>query len=410
MIRFMFWMLFASGLGFIKLIALAYILNPNDFGRYISIFGLSALSAAFISFGLLERTIKQYPRQWTEGKQKDILENSRSILKQQLIRYVLLGISASVLSTTGLLPWEINDIVWVCLLGLGTGWLAQFASLYRAAGSRSALQNFSFCRTFLACLFSLLGASLFGMIGTIIGDIFAMALCCIYASINLRKVYMTAAIMPQNSRGENADTVVEIGHGHLYAANMLTSSTSLVDRAWISSALGPAVTGSYGIIMMMPQVFQMLVNIIAQYIGPLIIKFAHIKHKDESGISALKLQSALLFILSIIFVISIYFGKNLPYIDILFIKFSISDISLVLAGIISAGQIYSLIEFHLIAYDKERNVFFASIFSSTTFFGLFGLATFQSLSIEFYIAAAAVALWLQVGILAYFFAQLRKSP
>lgn len=408
MVWFMFWMLFASSLGFIKLVALAFVLDASDYGQYVAIFGLSTLAGAIASFGLVERTIKLYPRQWAEGKRTEILDDAKSVLKTLLLRFAVLAAAGVIIASTGTVPFDWVEVLCVCLLGLGSAWLSLFASLYRAAGSRKALQNFSLWRSGLACLLALIGGSFLGWVGAMGGDILASVMTGTYAVISLRKLY--AQTPTETHTPESADDQAnESGHGSLYVANMLTASTSMADRALVGSALGTVAAGSYGVIMLLPQVSQMLVNVVSQYIGPLVIKFAHLRHQDESKISALGLQGVLLAILAAICVAVALVGKHLPFIDALFIKYAISDIALILAGVIAAGQIYSLIEFHLIAHDGERFVLAASVCSGGLFFTLFATAAYQSLAVEYFVGAAAAARWLQVGILTWAIKRLKHQ-
>jgi hypothetical protein len=94
-------------------------------------------------------------------------------------------------------------------------------------------------------------------------------------------------------------------------------------------------------------------------------------------------------------------AKHLMLLDALTAKFFISSVSLILAGVIGAGQIYSLIEFHLIARDGERFILAATAFSSGLFFLLFATAAYHSLALEYFVGAAAISRCLHVGILTW---------
>lgn len=401
MVGFMFWMLLASGLGFVKLLALAWALNASDFGHYVGLFGLSTLAGAMVSFGLVERTIKLYPRQWTQGQQLDILRNANQILMQLLVRSAAAGGLVVVAVTVTSVPVALGEVLSVTLLGLGTAWLALFASIYRAAGSRPALQRFALWRGGLACALALLGGLVWGWAGALFGDVLAAGLSSIYSLVELRRLCQAAATSHAEMGGAPAADKSSAGHRDLYAANLLSASTGMVDKAWVGGALNPAAAGTYGVVMLLPQIAQMLVNVVAQYVGPLVIKFVHVKHVDRSRISALGLQGALLALAVTAGVAIALVSKRLPLLQPLFDKFAISDLALVLAGIAAAAQIYTLIEFHLIAHDCERRVLLASLVSSAVFFGLFAATSHWQWGIELYVGAAAVTRWLQVTILAH---------
>lgn len=402
MFMFMFWMLLASSLGFFKFIALAAVLDVSDYGQYVAIFGLSTLVGTIISFGSVERSIKIYPRMWVKGNYSNILKDASAVTKTLLMRFSLLAAVGLGLTFVEKVSFDWIEVVCFCLLGLGSAWLSLLASLYRASGLRKALQNFSFWRTGLAFLLTFIGGNYLGWIGAMGGDILASILTCIYALFTVRKIYAQATVESSESeRDESGGN--EGGHGRLYVANMMTASTTMIDRFLIGASLGASTAGSYGVIMLIPQISQMLVNIVSQYIGPMIIKFVHQGHEDKSNISAIGLQGLIVVLLSSICVGSLILCKHITFIDSFITKFSISDMSLILAGIIAAGQIYSLIEFHLIAYDGEHLVLIASMLSTGLFFSLFFLVAQYSLSVEYFVGAAALSRWLQVVILTYAF-------
>lgn len=409
MVWYILWMLLASSLGIIKLFTLAFLLSASDYGHYVAIFGLSTLAGAIVSFGSVERTIKLYPRLWVEGRNTEILSDARGVLKLLTVRFTILAAAGLFITHFQILPFNWVEVILLCLLGFASACLAIFASLYRATGLRQALQSFSLWRSALACLLALMGGWSMGWIGALGGDILASVITITSAIITLRKLYAKPAESMREESSRDEKHTSDNGHGSLYVANMLTSSTSMADRAIVGATLGAASAGTYGFVMLMPQVFLMLVNIISQYIGPLIIKFTHLRHEDKSRISAIGLQGVILALLALLSIVGALAGQYLPFIDQLFIKFSISDTSLILAGVIAAGQIYALMEFHLIALDGERFVLSASIASTALLVSLLLIgATYQALTVEYFIGAAATARWLQVAVLAWAITQMKN--
>ena len=403
MIWFMFWMLFASSLGFFKLITLATVLDVSNYGKYVAIFGLSTLAGAIVSFGLIERSTKLYPRMWIEGKHSKILRDASIDMATLLMRFGLLILVGLTLTHIEKVSFNWREVVCLCLLGLSSACLCLFASLYRASSSHNALQRFTFWRSGSAFVLAIIGGYFGDWAGALSGEILASFFTSIYSIYTIHRLY---AESPKGICGSEKieDRDNEQGHGKLYVANMMTASTTMIDRQFIGSALGASAAGTYGAIMLLPQISQMIVNVVSQYIGPLIIKFVHQGHEDKSNISALWLQSGGAVLLSGLCVGVVLIGKQITFVDSFITKFSISDTSLILAGIIAAGQIYSLIEFHLIAHDCERFILAASSFSTGIFFLLFILAAQYSLSVEYFVGVGALCRWLQVVILAWAFA------
>lgn len=407
MVRFMFWMLLASGLGFVKLTALVFLMDADDYGIYISLLGIAILFGIVISFGILERPIKLYPRLFSEGKRQAILDDARRILTMLLVRFCILGAVASSVVIFSEFRITFIEVLSVVVLGFLSGTLTLLASIYRAYGSKSALQAFSLWRSGCTCVLALVLGFWLGWSGAIFGDILGSVIAISYTAVKIIKLYSFAPdVEAEQSEVKSDAHKGSSGHQSLYIANMVTASASMADKSIVAAALGAATAGSYGVIMLLPQISQMLVNVVSQYIGPLVIKFVHTKHKDETRISALGLQAFLLAGLAVVLVVSALVAKQLPILQFVFTKYNISDLSLILAGVIASAQIYSLIEFHLIAHDSERYVLLASILAGTAFFLLFGTAFYYSMPLEYFIAAAAIARCVQVFMLAWFYRSL----
>ncbi|APC05345.1 hypothetical protein AOC10_01775 [Polynucleobacter asymbioticus] len=398
MFWFSFWMLLASSLGFIKFSSLALILNSVDFGYYISLFGIATLIGAIASFGLIERTTKLYPRLWAEGRRSEVFE-SIQIIAYRLIFTVaglmVLGFFAIVITS---IEVESFAFFMVFILGLCSSWLSLIASLYRAVGILRALQNFSIVRSLFAGILALAGGWILGWRGAIIGDFVASILTCIYALNNLRGISKNVEV---KALKRNEGELVENGHLHLYTANLLTASTSMTDKAIIVINQGAAAAGAYGVVMLLPQAFQMLVNVVSQYLGPLVIKHIHIQAQEGIAEAQIFFQAKILAILACMSVLAILASKNLVVVSGFFAKYEISNTSLILGGVLAAGQIYALLEFHLIALDRERFIFISSFISSLIFFIGFGIVGWLTLGIEFYMASAVISRWLQIALLVY---------
>lgn len=398
--RFVFWMLLASALGFIKLLALAYAMPAHDYGQYVAHFGIATLAGSLMSMGLVEKTIKAYPRQWVTGQRRVMLGDAARIGRVLALRFLLAGAIGLLLSYLHLAPVSLNEVIWTTGLGLCTAWLALLASLYRAVGSQKALQNFSWWRSAATLCMALPAGWLLGWQGAIAGDILANLLGIAIGLCQLPGLYRDEPVsQPADAAAAVADEVVDRGHHQLYLSNLAVSAVTMIDKAWVSAAIGAALAGAYGVVMLIPQIAQLLVNVVVQHIGPLVIKLAHLKQRDDSRISAVGLQAGLLAAFSALMTVGALVAKRLPYLDHLFAKFAISDLSLLLAGIIAAGQIYSVVEFHLIARDRESDVLLASAASGAIFIGLFAIAALLHARIEWFIAAAAAARWSQVWLL-----------
>lgn len=392
-------MLLASALGFVKLLALAYVMTPYDYGQYLAYFGMGTLAGALMSAGSVEKTIKAYPRQWLTGLRSEMLRDAGAIAKRLMLRFSLAATVAIVLSILGWISISPAEIMWTSGLGICSAWLALLASLYRAMDSKKLQQYFNLWRSVGTLGCALLAGWVFGWQGAIAGDIAASLLSIGVAKLMVQHVFKDDPVEIVQSAPSHGVASVDKGHHQLYLANLTVASTSMVDKAWVSASIGAAQAGAYGVVMLIPQIAQLLVGVVVQYIGPLVIKFAHIEKHDVRRMNDIRLQAGLLGLFSLVLTAAALIAKRLPYVDFVFLKFSISDQSIAMVGVLAACQIYSVIEFHLIAYDREIEILRASLVSGILFFGLFAFASYLHASIEWYIASVVVSRCGQIWIL-----------
>ena len=392
-------MLLASGLGFIKLLLLAYVMPVQEYGKYLAYFGVATISATLMSMGLVEKTIKAYPRQWVAGQRSAIIYNAVKIAVLISMRFLVACIGIIMLSYFQFLPVTINLIILTVVLGLCTSVISLIGSLYRAAGSQKALQNFSWWRSLATLCVAFPAGEMFGWQGALVGEILANLLGITIGVQQLKVLYQSIELNPQKSSTNSHFTPtasVDQGHYQLYFANLAILSVTIVDKAWLGATIGPSAAGTYGIVMLIPQVAQLIVNVIAQQIGPLIIKVAHLKLKDTSKFNAVGFQAGLLALFSFILVIGACIIKRLPFLNHIFEKFSISDVSLFTAGLVAAGHIYTVLEFNLIARNREEDILVASIISLVIFVILFFILSLNYAAVEWFISAIALSRWIQI--------------
>jgi O-antigen/teichoic acid export membrane protein len=396
MTRFVLWMLLASALGFIKFLALAHAMPVYDYGQYVTFIGIATFAGMLASFGINEKTTKDCPRRWVTGQRKLILADSVCNGRIFTLRFIFAGGVGVALSFIGLVPITPSIVIWITVLGLCIVLLALIGSLYRATGSQKALQNFTLWRYAVTLAIVLPAGSLLGWQGAIVAEIGSSIMAIFFAIWQLPRLYKN---VPSALSEARASSAAESGHYQLYFANLALAPQSMLDRGWISIAIGPALAGSYGVIMLIPQAAQLLGNAVVQHVGPLVIKLVHLKQSSSNHQTTFAYNVALMAIFSAALTSATLAAKRLPYLNHFFAKFEISDISLVIAGVVACGQIFAMIEFHLIARDREHDVLVASLTSLFIFFGSFAAAAAAHASIEWFLASVGVARWSQVFLL-----------
>lgn len=397
MTSFVAWMLLASSLGLVKMLVLASVLGPAGFGDYVAYFSTGTLVASLISVGAVERTIKVYPRLWIDGQAAAIAVDAQRVATALALRVAGLLLAAMLVSAA-FTSIRVEDLALTAGVATGTALLSLAASAFRAAGSKALLQTFQMQRGVITLVLSLALGWALGWRGAMAGDVLATIVTAVWSSRVLGQVIKDEMRGPATSRILPSNTPTEEGQGHrqLFLANLLVTGTQMADRAVVRVAAGPAIAGSYGLVMLLPQVAMMTVNVVVQYIGPLIIKFVHTGHRDQSRISQLRLQTLALGAFAAVLVVGALVAARLPVVGDLIARFAVSDVAWAVAGLVACGHITFVIEFHLIARDREPDVLRASAISALVFFGLYGALAAWGPSLEGFLAAAATAKGVQV--------------
>ncbi|ODT77406.1 MAG: hypothetical protein ABS76_26840 [Pelagibacterium sp. SCN 64-44] len=396
MSAYFFWMMLASALGFGKMLALAQILHPANFGAYVSLFGLATLAGMILSFGQVEATTKHFPRLWAVGEKREIPRHARRIALSQAARFVALGLIAAILAGMVDLGFDPLFALVTAALGLATSLLALMASIFRASENIRALQNFTVVRSLLALIASCAGGFAFGWQGALLGDVVASAFSLAFATLQARVLIRASEDTPHTTIAEPLEAN---GGKRLYAANILSSSISLVDRSLVNLALGAAAAGTYGVIALLYQVGQITMGILTQRVGPLIIKAKFTGSNTVSGLAIFRKALLGQAVLALGLILGMFLLQRLGFPPGFFEKYSISALAILLAGGISLMQIYQLLEFVLISKDLEHAVLTASGASSMVFAVGCLLAWRFGLSVEGFVAAVFLARLVQVGLL-----------
>ncbi len=224
-----------------------------------------------------------------------------------------------------------------------------------------------------------------GWQGAIAGEALAGLLALLAARLGIRQAFAGAPSQPA-ARQLGSTTVDRAGGNRLYWATLSSSSTSLGDRALINALSGPAIAGTYGVLALIFQIGQLLVNILSQRVGPLIIKAdssemirmvrpetcvgngpGWVCRAGGRGVRA---------------------GRQGPgSTQRFFRQVLISAVAIVGAGLVAMLQIYALLEFYLLAHDREDAVLVCSVSAAAFFFALFVLAGLLQLSLEWFVLA-----------------------
>ena len=393
-------MLAASGLGFLKTILLARTLEAADFGHYISLFGSALLAGILLSFGLVEATVKRYPKLWGADPFA-VLDDAHGISIKLMVRAALATAACCALVSLTPLPYAPHELAFVGMLTATSSLQNLAASVLRGCDKAQLLQNFTLARSVSSFTFALVGGSLWSWPGAIAGEVAAGVGSLLFARFVVR-----ATAGPKVSPA-TPPTDMATGGMRLYFSFLMSSSTSLGDRALVGAALGAAAAGTYGVVGMVYQIGQLLVTVLAQRVGAGIIKASPSADAQDEERRKLRLQVRVLVAACAAITGSFLLLKALHFPGELFEKYDISYASILLAGAVAALQVYGLVEFHLLARHQENVILLASGVAALCFFALFLAGWSWHLPLEWFIGSAGLARLTQMVILLVF---LGKRP
>lgn len=133
MAKFIILMLIASALGFLKFLGLAYVMPVHEYGSYVAYFGVATFASMILSFGITEKTIKDYPRLWVSDRRAYVVTDAVRISRVLILRCSSVGIIALIITSLDSISIEPIIVLFVTGLALCTSLLALIGSLYRAA-------------------------------------------------------------------------------------------------------------------------------------------------------------------------------------------------------------------------------------------------------------------------------------
>ncbi|WP_372426844.1 hypothetical protein [Salinarimonas chemoclinalis] len=396
MSSFFLLMLIASGFGLAKLVVLAKVLEPAAFGEFVTLLGAGALSGILLSFGTVEATVKTYPRLWTLGRAQEIRASARAAATTLALRFAVVGGLAAAAAAFGLLPYGAPVVLATAAIGLLSAVLSLLTSILRAADATDSVRNLMLARNGLAFALALAGAFAFSWQGALFGEAIGAAVAVAIGRRDARRRARPERAVVRTIAG--AEPPVTASRGlRLYVAYLSSAAISMGDRAAVNAAAGAAAAGAYGIVVIVVQAGQILVNILIQRIGAILIKGAA---DDGSRPPPTRLLLAAAFGCAALASGGLLALHALGWPAAIWDRYDISRTTLVLAGLVAGLQIYSVLEYHLIARDAETSVLLASVAAlAVAVLGVVGAAVLAA-PLEGYVTAVLAARVVQIMMLA----------
>lgn len=390
-------MLIASSLGFIKLLGLAFLLTSEEYGNFISVFGLASLVGSLISFGLIETTTKKFPIMIVEHKFNAILTVSKGIISKLFIRSLVFFFLLIITNFTIKSFFSAFQLALIFFIAYITSISSLLASIFRSLGNNKLTNTFAVLRGAASLFIVFLFSDLYGWKGGLVGEIASGALVITVGWMLIVKNFQSRNDN-QTPIGENLKLNSKQGV-KLYLGNMLVGSTTMIDKFWINHTYGPSITGTYGVVMLIPQILQLFVGALSQFIGPRVIKSYYLKDNQFFGVNSVVKWFGLVFTVTVLIVTTAIFLSKTEFLSEFFEKYNITSSMVLAAGLLASSQIYLILEFYLIAKSKEKYVLNAGIISTGMFYISFFIALTLKLKLVSLILIISLIRWLQTIIL-----------
>ncbi|PTS95972.1 hypothetical protein DBR11_20025 [Pedobacter sp. HMWF019] len=399
-----------SGFSIFKGFLLAIFLSPSIYGQYASLYAICIFMGTMLSFGNIESTIKTYPRCHLDGQHKEILADTFVIIRILTFRCLItLPIVAfTVWYLTGTL--DAVTIIGSSILTLTTAVFNIIASGIRATGLLIYIGRIQFVRSIISFIIVLLIAKLFKYVPYLfIAEALASTISIILSVFTLSKsldLQREKLVIP--SKGSLPISAFKEGLP-LFFSNALISIPAFFDKSIIGSSIGFALAGAYGLLSVINQAGTLISNIMAQKVGPQIIKIAKQAKNIRSVIVYFIKWISIFCFIQFVIVIGVLIVYNIPYFHALFAKYNIQNSSIFLMGAISIMQAKSFMDFFFIAYDKEKIIFWNALQYIVLFVVFFAFVIVMKMDFNSFLWAILAAKFIQMLLFVFDYIKLTKG-
>jgi O-antigen/teichoic acid export membrane protein len=349
----------SSTLALLRGFVLAGVLPVDGFGRYAMVFAIGTFAASLLSFGMVERSFKRFPRLCVDGHTAWALNEADRITKKLGLRAILATATCPlILPLMGRTDWLIAAILGAGV-ALGVGTQSIYISLQRAEGDLTKIGIASLSRALLALLLGASGALAFGWTGALIGEIGGGLLGGLISRYFIRaKIQSKTDVERTNQLPPVAAEQRELWTflGFLGAAIPL-----YLDRGVVTTLLGLNATGTYAVLMLFVMGTYTATGIVSQKLGPQLVRM---QRSGSRSATQLWLLGQWSFGISAVGFLGMLIAGWLIIdgpLHFYAVRYDIDWAMLLAAAALAALQVTHLSEWFLLAHDEERGVFGATM-------------------------------------------------
>ncbi len=349
----------SSALALLRGFILAALLSPDGFGRYAMLFAIGTFAASLLSFGMIERSFKRFPRLVVDGHADQALTEADRISKTLALRAAAAAaICIPVLLVLGETGWVASALL-AAGVAFSVGWQSIYISLQRAEGDLAKVGVASISRTILALALGAIGALIFGWQGSLLGEIFGGILGGV-----ISRHFMRAKIRDAQDSDDTArlpPVLSEQRELWTFAGFLGASVPLYLDRSVVATMFGHESAGTYAVLMLFVMGCYTATSIVSQKLGPQLIRMERGGAAKMSQLLLLARWSIGLSVLALGGMAVAGWALIDGPLQFYSARYGITWPMIGAAAVLAALQVTHLSEWFLLAYDRESNVFSATM-------------------------------------------------
>lgn len=398
-------MMAATSLGFVKVVAVAWILPAEEFGYYISVLGIASFVGIFSTLGRIEPTYKYYPILALRGQIDTLYRHALGLVLGLALRLGALGAAAALgiyilASQNQIFLLDITTVVLITCIAFAAVTLSLMASIVRAIDAQNLMPRFTLLRGGIILILTLAAAILAqSWTITLIGEGLGMVLTFCLMFMVLRKRVPAGEIQdaPQGLTDIHED---QQGGRLIYLAAMITASIPFGGRAAILVLAGPTAAGAFGLLTIIAQIGQMLAGVISQKLGVDLIKEEFADQAQLGLVERFGLPILFLWVVAAGTFLALAFSFQTLIGAEFWARYDITIFVVFLATLQMATSAFLFFHFAVMSQDREWDLVWAGLFAVGCFYGGFWISWAFDVGLWGYVASAAVANALHTGFLA----------
>ena len=344
----------SSALALLRGLVLAAILPVDGFGRYAMLFAIGTFAASLLSFGLIERSLKRFSRLCADGHLDSAFTEADLIARSLALRALLVAVATvGLMLAAGLTAWLVPGLL-ALGVALSAGLQSTYISLQRSDGELRGMGLTSLARALLALMMGLAGASLYGWIGALFGEIAGGLLGGLLSrQFMVRKLSASAQRLPSEGLPP-----IEAPQRELWTfVGFLGAAVPLyLDRTIVTALLGHAATGTYAMLMLFVMGAYTATGIVSQKLGPQLVHMQRLRAGSRAQVLLLARWSTALAAIGfcgMLVVGWLLLSGPLQYYGV---RYDLGWSLLVPVAVLAGLQITHLLEWFVLAHDREYGV------------------------------------------------------